>query len=89
MGIYPEGTRSRTGELLEFKPGAFLLAKRAEAPLVIMVTKGTAGVLKKFPFRPTHVEYEILEVLEKERVKELSIDELSAYVRGVMEAALQ
>ena len=29
------------------------------------------------------------EVLEKERVKELSIDELSAYVRGVMEAALQ
>ena len=89
MGIYPEGTRSRTGELLEFKPGAFLLAKRAEAPLVIMVTKGTSGVLKNFPFRSTHVEYEILEVLEKERVKELSIDELSAYVRDVMEAALQ
>lgn len=89
MGIYPEGTRSKTGELLEFKPGAFLLAKRADAPVVIAVTRGTEKIVKNFPFRSTAVEIEILEVLEKERVKELSVDELSAYVRGVMEAALQ
>lgn len=88
MGIYPEGTRSKTGELLEFKPGAFLLAKRADAPVVIMATRGTEKVVKNFPLRSTKIELEVLEVIERERVKELSIDELNAYVRDVLENAL-
>lgn len=89
MGIYPEGTRSRTGELLEFKTGAFLLAKRSEAPLVIMSTKGSAEVPKNFPFKSTNVELEILEVLDAQRVREMSADDLSTYVRGVLEASLK
>ncbi|MBQ8441569.1 MAG: 1-acyl-sn-glycerol-3-phosphate acyltransferase [Clostridia bacterium] len=88
MGIYPEGTRSKTGELLEFKSGAFLLAKRADAPVVIMATRGTEKIVKRFPFRSTRVELEVLEVIEKEKIKELSMDDLCAYVRGVLEKAL-
>lgn len=88
MGIYPEGTRSKTGELLEFKSGAFLLAKRADAPVVIMATRGTEKIVKRFPFRSTKVELEVLEVIEKEKIKELSMDDLCAYVRGVLEKAL-
>lgn len=88
VGIYPEGTRSRTGELLEFKTGAFLLAKRADAPVVIVATRGTEGVVKRFPFRSTKVELEVLEVLERERVKSFTMDELSAYVRECLEKAL-
>src|SRR5580698_9951702 len=39
--MFPEGTRSKTGELLPFKPGAFALAKEANVPVVPIVISGT------------------------------------------------
>ena len=88
MGIYPEGTRSKTGELLEFKSGAFLLAKRADAPVVIIATRGTEQVLKNFPWRSTKIELEVIEVLDREQVKALSLEEMSEYVKNRLEQAL-
>ncbi|MBE6806827.1 MAG: 1-acyl-sn-glycerol-3-phosphate acyltransferase [Ruminococcaceae bacterium] len=35
MGIYPEGTRSRTGDLLPFHGGSFKIAKLADCPVVV------------------------------------------------------
>ena len=88
VGIYPEGTRSKNGELLEFKAGAFLLAKRANAPVVIMTTKGTEGVSKNFMRRRTNVELDFLEVMDVETVNKLSMDEISVYVRDRIAAHL-
>ncbi len=81
MGIYPEGTRSKTGELLEFKTGAFVLAKRSKAPVVVLSTGGTDRIAHNIPFRSTKVELHILEVIPPEKVAEMSLDELSAYVK--------
>jgi len=39
--MFPEGTRSKTGALLPFKPGAFTLAKEANVPVVPIVICGT------------------------------------------------
>jgi 1-acyl-sn-glycerol-3-phosphate acyltransferase len=38
--VFPEGTRSRTGELLPFKKGAFIMAIQAEAPIVPVAIVG-------------------------------------------------
>ncbi|HEX4447185.1 MAG TPA: lysophospholipid acyltransferase family protein [Polyangiaceae bacterium] len=43
--IAPEGTRSRTGELLPFKKGAFYLAFEAGLPILPVTLKGTRDVL--------------------------------------------
>ena len=88
MGIYPEGTRSKTGELLEFKEGAFLLAKRAKAPVVVMTTKGTNKIAKRMVFRSTKVELDVIEVIDKETVQNMKLSDLSAHVRESIANAL-
>ena len=50
--IFPEGGRSRSGELGAFKEGAALIAIRAGAPLVPVSLRGTREVL---PFGSGHV----------------------------------
>ena len=89
IGIYPEGTRSKTGELLRFRPGAFVLAKRADAPLVIMTTKGTELISKNVPFRSTKVELQIIGVLDRETVSAMEQDEISTVVRDMIEENLK
>lgn len=88
MAVYPEGTRSRTGELLPFHPGCFKVAQRAGVPLVISAVRGTENVKKRLPFRATDVYLDILEVLPPERVKEMSTNELSDHSRALMEESL-
>jgi len=45
--IFPEGTRSRTGEIGNFKSGAFKLALETGLPIVPIVLTGTQDVLSK------------------------------------------
>lgn len=47
MLIFPEGTRSRSGKLGEFKNGAFKLAIRTKKPIIPIVICGTGEAMSK------------------------------------------
>jgi 1-acyl-sn-glycerol-3-phosphate acyltransferase len=49
--IFPEGTRSTTGDLLPFKDGAFRLAIEAGVPILPLAVSGTSTVLRKHDWR--------------------------------------
>ena len=59
--IFPEGTRSRTGELLPFKKGGFVMAIKGQAPLVPVAIQGASAAMRKgSPFiRPVTVSVRI------------------------------
>jgi 1-acyl-sn-glycerol-3-phosphate acyltransferase len=52
--IAPEGTRSRTGELLPFKKGGFALSLEAGLPILPVAIKGTRDALRADGVRSTH-----------------------------------
>lgn len=84
IGVYPEGTRSKTGELLPFRNGAFQIAKRAGAPIVIAKTTGTEQIARRFARRRTVVRFDILDILDAGTVAKMTTREIGDYAREQM-----
>lgn len=82
--IFPEGTRNRSGELLEFQAGSYKIAQRAGASLVIASIYGSEDITRRAPFRSSRVDLRILEVLPPEKVKEMNTQELAEYSRKLI-----
>lgn len=64
--IFPEGTRSRTGLVGEFKSGAFRIAQKSGAALVPLCIRGTDRVMERNGnwIRPAKVELHILPAID-------------------------
>jgi len=85
--VYPEGTRSIDGRLMEFKEGASLLALKSGLPLLPCAVVGTNRVLpaKGVVLQPAEVELRVGQPLEPQG---RSRTELTAELRARIAALL-
>lgn len=84
--IFPEGTRSRDGNLLPFKDGAFRLAIESGAPILPLVVAGTRRAMAKgsFRFRRARARVEVLEPIETKGLTLADVAALKERVRTII-----
>lgn len=82
--IFPEGTRSRTGELLPFKKGGFILAIKGQAPIVPVAISGARAAMRKgsLVIYPVTVHVRLAPPIE---TAGLTLDDRDALVAAVRE----
>jgi len=86
--IFPEGGRTRDGELQPFLPGAFFLAIKAQADIVPIALVGTFDLL---PMNTYHIKCQPLEMRVGEAIPTAGLtahdtDKVSAQVKSAIEA---
>ena len=86
--IFPEGTRSRTSELLPFKKGGFIMAIKAQAPIVPVAVSGGREAMRKGSWfvRPVMVDVKIGDPVETAGLSLDDRDQLIDIVRARIEA---
>jgi len=89
--IFPEGTRSRTGALLPFKKGGFIMAIQGQAPIVpVAITGADRAMRKGSPWvQPVTVRIRFGEPIETAGLTLEDRDRLMEQVRGRIQEMLQ
>ncbi len=87
--LFPEGTRSETGEMRAFKEGAFVLAKRMHKPILPLVINGSRTAVPKNSFNfhgKTHIEVEVLPALSPDDFEDEPARDLADRVREMIKS---
>ena len=82
--MFPEGTRSPTGLMRDFKEGAFVLAQRKSVPILPLVINGSKNALPKRSLNfhgMTHVELDVLDPVSPEAFSDETVDDLRLRIR--------
>lgn len=90
VSIFPEGTRSKDGEIHNFKAGAFLLAKDAGVPILPIVLDGTKSMVRKgwlMNWR-NKITIRVLPPVSAEDVQRRDVKDVMAEVRDTMVGTL-
>jgi 1-acyl-sn-glycerol-3-phosphate acyltransferase len=89
--VFPEGTRSRTGELLPLRKGAFHMAMRAGVPIVPIAISGARDAMRKgsYIIRPVTVRLRLGAPIETRDLGDGERDALVHSVRAEVQRLLE
>ena len=84
IGVYPEGTRHKDGQVGEFHEGVFNICLKAKCPLVVITTSNTDFIADNFPWKATKVTLNVVKVFTYEEIEGKTALALSNEVRELM-----
>lgn len=89
--IFPEGTRTKTGELLEFKAGAVKMASKTGCPIIPIAITGTRDAFENHSpwIRKAHGTVRFLDPIYPNELDAEEKKHLANYARSKIESALQ
>lgn len=90
VAIFPEGTRSKDGEIHRFKAGAFTLAREAGVEILPVVLDGTRTIVRRnLMFNwGNRITIRVLPPVSREEIASTEVHELMERVHDRMAAAL-
>ncbi|UFU00001.1 1-acyl-sn-glycerol-3-phosphate acyltransferase [Radiobacillus kanasensis] len=90
MVIFPEGTRSRSSKVHEFKPGSLRLGTKSGVPIVPVAINGTYKMMeeKNGKLQGTHIQLTICNPITPEQYQGLKNSELAVQIQHTIEAAI-
>lgn len=89
VGVYPEGTRSKTGQLLPFHNGVFKIAQKAEVPIAMLCLTGTENIWKRTPLKYTDVYLDVLEIFPAENIKVIKTEAIGTRLRQLLQSNIE
>ena len=84
IGIYPEGTRSKAGELLPFRVGCFKAAQWAKCPLAVLKVENSELVGQNFLRHKTTVRLTVRAVLPYDQIADMDTKDIGDMVRNIL-----
>ena len=87
--IFPEGTRSRTGEIGPFKAGGFVMAVRTGTPILPLVISGSSDALPKKSWITIKKTYPVVQTLDPIETKGKTEDDVADMMKELRERMIE
>lgn len=90
MCVFPEGTRGDNPHHMgPFHEGVFMMAKKANVPIVVFTIQGSEKIHKNFPKRTTKVDLTLLKVIYPNEYQDKTLKDISDYCYQIMDESIR
>ena len=85
IAVFPEGGIHEDKKFHHFRPGVFKIAQKTNVPVVVCTLKNTKVVVDNiYKLKPSHVELNVLRVIEPEEYRGMNTVQLSDWCHDLM-----
>lgn len=88
IGLFPEGHRITDETVGKFSDGTFIISRECQRPTVISSISGSDKLKSNFPFKPTDIYIDIIDVLPFDKARSMRSNAISEYAHSLIYAKI-